>query len=266
MSTKELYELASLDALGFLDDEERRDFERMYAQATPEIQAQIRREQLRYAMQVELLPDVEPPAGLKSKVMSAVRQAIAGVSNEPVATIGPESFSPIQILNQTPFWRAACFAFAAATVVLSLFSVRVNDRSDSIEQALRTNQLYDDIVDDLGPQFVNVLLSREFSDISFAPTATDADSTRPEGRLFANQQQGTAYILLRNLAEMQGEYTLEFTDPEGRVVMSETFVNMGGVVTVPMKLGEGVNPHSARVASPRGVGGESRVILETTDL
>lgn len=266
MSTKELYELASLDALGFLDDEERRDFERLYAQASPEIQAQVRREQLRCAMQVDLLPDVEPPAGLKSRVMSAVRHAIAGVSHEPVAAIGPGGVAPIRAMNQTPFWRAACFAFAAATVVLALFVVNVNQRSDNIADALRTNQLYDAIIDEASPQFVNVLFADNMSRIPFAPTAVDADSAVSEAQFFYDRDQKVGYVMLRNLPDLQSEYTLVFPDAEGEVLMSQTFVNMGGLVPVKVKLREGVTPENAHVMSPRGEGGESRVILKAADL
>ena len=265
MSTKELYELASLDALGFLDDEERRDFEREYAKATPEIQSQIRREQLRHAVQVDLLPEIEPPAGLKSRVLEAVCSAITGVSHEPVGQIGRQDSFRI-VNNQAPFWRAACIAFATASMVLALFVVRVNEKSNEISGMLSDSQLNQQIMDELSPQFVNVLFAENMSRVPFSPIATDADSVIPEAHMFIERDNGSGYVMLRNLPELHSEYTLECRDAYGNIVAKTSFINMGGLIPVPFKSGEGASPVSCRVISPRGVGGESRVILTTDEL
>ncbi len=263
-STRELFELASLDAMGFLDDEERRDFEREYATASPEIQAQLRREQLRYAVQVDLLPEIESPAGLKVRVLERVFQAIAGVSHEPAGRIRPSG--SLQIVNHAPFWRAACIAFAAASVVLGIFVVQVNQNSNNIEGMLLSNQFNAQIMDELSPQFVNVLFAENMSRVPFVPTAVDADTARPEAHMFVDRENGTGYVMLRNLPELQGEYTLEFRDASGNVISTRTFINMGGLVPVPVKAADGVSPENCQILSPRGVGGESRVILTTSDL
>ena len=62
MTTHELLELASLDALGLLDADERESFERAFRAAAPAVQAQIRREQLRAPRSAMNSPAVDPLA------------------------------------------------------------------------------------------------------------------------------------------------------------------------------------------------------------
>jgi hypothetical protein len=57
MTAYELIEMAVLDALGILDEEERASFERAFAAAAPGLQAQVRAEQARLVDLVDLLPD-----------------------------------------------------------------------------------------------------------------------------------------------------------------------------------------------------------------
>ena len=80
MTTHELLELASLDAMGLLDPEEREAFELAFRAAAPALQAQIRREQLRLSYIDGILPVVEPPPGLRARVMAKVREAIESMT------------------------------------------------------------------------------------------------------------------------------------------------------------------------------------------
>ncbi len=130
MTTRELIEHASLDALGLLDESERAAFEAAFQGASPEVQALVRREQKRFADAEALLPDVAPPPGLKYKVLAAMREAIAGIS-APVpedagvlARIGGSSW-----WNSASLWRAACIGFATASVVLGGFFLFVTDQN-----------------------------------------------------------------------------------------------------------------------------------------
>jgi len=266
MTIRELYEMASLDALGLLDHEERRDFEQSLAGATPEVQSQIRREQLRFAQQEDFLPNVEAPAGLRAKVIQAVRDAISAVQHEPVGSIGGVNAANARLLNQAPFWRAACIAFATACGVLSYFMVEVHQQSQEIASMIEANEFHEQIAGTLGPRLTNVLFADQMQRLSFIPTAPDADTLRPQAQMFFDIENGTGHIILRNLPEPQGEYAVQFLDAEGKPIVTEYFINTGGLIPVPVKHVEGMSINRCRIRAPRGIGGEERVILETADM
>lgn len=54
MKTQELIELAVLDAMGLLDEQEREAFDAAFDAAAPAIQAQVRREQTRLSVSEHL--------------------------------------------------------------------------------------------------------------------------------------------------------------------------------------------------------------------
>ena len=94
MMTHELMEMASLDAMGLLDPTERETFELAFQAADPALQAQIRREQLRFSRMDDMLPKVSPPLGLRARVIAAVRGAMESVGSRresdaiPIVEIG----------------------------------------------------------------------------------------------------------------------------------------------------------------------------------
>ena len=88
MKTQELIELAVLDAMGLLDEAEREAFEAGFSSASPAVQAQVRREQTRLCLSEALLPDEEPPAGLRALVVEAVRKAMASVGGAGEGLVG----------------------------------------------------------------------------------------------------------------------------------------------------------------------------------
>ena len=142
MMTRDLFELASLDVLGLLDDEERREFERAFRAAPPAVQAQVRREQLRAAHAVqsdEWLPAVDTPTGLKGRVVSSVREAIdaarAGEFSDHMSRkIG--FFTLALQRNVSPLWRAACIGLLTASAVLGVALVRQSQQYDGIREAI----------------------------------------------------------------------------------------------------------------------------------
>src|SRR5688572_23634462 len=113
MTTQELIELAVLDAMGLLDEEEREAFDGAFGAAAPAVQAQVRREQTRISLSQDLLPDVEPPAGLRSLVLEAVRKAMGQPAERRHrhARLGMLTLMPARQVS--PMWRAASVGFAA---------------------------------------------------------------------------------------------------------------------------------------------------------
>ncbi|XOV76882.1 MAG: hypothetical protein ACFHWZ_08725 [Phycisphaerales bacterium] len=109
MTTQEMIEMASLDALGMLDADERAEFEAAFRAASPSVQAQVRREQKRFADAEHLLPEVDPPAGMKFRVMSAIRDAIIGITagDAEAATRAVSRGSNAGAwFNSTTIWRS----------------------------------------------------------------------------------------------------------------------------------------------------------------
>ncbi|MFM9956518.1 MAG: hypothetical protein ACKVZJ_00440, partial [Phycisphaerales bacterium] len=157
LTTRDLLEYASLDALGLLDEVEREEFDRAFRAASPEVQAMIRREQTRAADIDAWLPRVEPPAGLKHRVVSAWREAVAAVASDfppqPVGSIGP-AMPQVNIGLRTGYiWRAACIGFATATLVLGGFFISSlqlnNDLRTQISQNTNNSHL-----SKFGPGFI----------------------------------------------------------------------------------------------------------------
>ena len=77
MTTRELLELASLDAMGLLDDNEHEAFEGAFRAAAPAVQRQVRREQERLTGDTSTLPDVDPPAELVADLLEPADLVVA---------------------------------------------------------------------------------------------------------------------------------------------------------------------------------------------
>src|SRR5262249_53868009 len=120
MKTQELLELAALDALGLLDENERETFDRAFRAAPPALQAQIRREQTRIAGDDWLLPKVQRPIGLRARVLAAWREAVSAVSNRGRARRLVGSLALLPSRGVSPFWRAGAIGCAAATITMGV--------------------------------------------------------------------------------------------------------------------------------------------------
>src|SRR5688572_1624157 len=118
MTVQQLIELSILDAMGLLDEEERLQFESAFRSASPGVQAHVRREQTRLSRIESLLPEVEPPVGLRALVLEAVRAHMAsevtddGLSSLVIPMARSRSVSPL--------WRAGALGLAAASLMLGI--------------------------------------------------------------------------------------------------------------------------------------------------
>lgn len=210
LTPRDLIELASLDVLGLLDEDERRDFEQALRVSSPEIQAQVRREQLRIASSEAYLPSVETPPGLKLRVMDAVRDAIeavrAGETREHVRrTLGP--FAVRLQRNVSPLWRAASIGFAAATVLLGYFTMRVKENYEEISANLAADQSIAAISEAYSPRIVDLLTDHSVPRITFARGPGAAAAT-PAAALLIDEREDKSYLLYNNLPVVEGGYRL----------------------------------------------------------
>lgn len=165
MTTRELLELALLDAFGVLEESECTDFEAALLAASTGVRAQVRTEQDRI-MRTELaeLAQGEPEASLRERVLEAVLEAKLGEVQEqqsrPLSLHAVEQSSdslPLRghrRLRAVAVWRAAALAFAAASVVFGWSTFRMRAEYESLAQAQADDALFESLAAELGRQFV----------------------------------------------------------------------------------------------------------------
>jgi hypothetical protein len=231
MTTRELLENASLDALGLLEDEEREAFETAFRSATPEIQSQIRREQLRVAEMDRFLPDVEPPAGLRARVLAAVREAIAAVAPGSVDRDTSPVYGPPILgitLRATPVWRAACIGFATATVVLSASFAWMTHQNRQMSSLTGSNEVLGELHDSLGARGLDILARAAVRPVAFE--STDVATASTVAQIYLDPDTGEALLLAKGLPASKTEYRLVVRNPDDSHTRLDQFQSTGGTV------------------------------------
>lgn len=216
LTTRDLFEMASLDVLGLLDEDERRDFEQALRASPPEVQAQIRREQLRMADLEAWLPDVEPAPGLRARVLGALHEAIAAVrdgrTREHLARrVGP--FTLALQRNVSPLWRAAAVALLASTVVLGFNFYRVIRDYGSINDQLVDTAASQRLAAAFGPDAARVFVDPGWTRVAF----TARGESRAAAAIFINEDSGRAKLMVSNLPSIEGGYRLVLLDAQGAI-------------------------------------------------
>ncbi len=224
--TRELIESASLDALGLLDHDERRAFEDAFRAAPPHIQAEVRREQARFAeSELSNLPPIDPPAGLRFKVLAAVRGAIgrATPAHPELRRGSASTLGFVGLWSSAAAWRVASLALASAVVTLGVFgysfmskNVELQANVDTLRGQAQTGQLNGSFpaiafADDrtsidlaVNPAFADALVLPD--EASNAPARIDYSAALRKGTLF-----------LHRLPVAQRNYRVVILDENGRV-------------------------------------------------
>jgi hypothetical protein len=230
MTTRELFELASLDVMGLLDDDERLAFEEGFRSAPPHIQAQLRAEQTRFSEIERLLPKAEPAPGLRARVVAVVKEAISAAS-EPIATIGPAGRMRV---GSAPLWRAACIGFATAALVLGGFSWKVTQDNRLIADMAISNRLSGELANRAGPGFSEMVTRPSVKHVAFSPAAADYTG-KAAAALIIDTETKTAYLVCNGLPVPGGEYQLVIGDDQGNASAITSFHANSGVFYVPIK-------------------------------
>ena len=260
MSTRELLELAALDAMGLLDEEEREGFDTAFRAAPPEVQARVRSEQARFANADHLLPPVEPPAGLRARVMAAVREAISSVRSEDagvIASIG----APIR--NNAPMWRAACIGFATASAVLGVLYLTLAQQNNRM-QTLHAQGTITEMIQDMGPRAKEILMSPDVRPVAFTPAAPDVHES-VTASLFYDGVTGEALLLCEGLPVANGVYTLTLRDGSNASNL-QTIIAEGGFVPTHIVGLDASKLSGLTIEGPARAGGSSETILTVGDL
>jgi len=269
MNTRELFELASLDVLGLLDEQEREAFEQGFKAAPPSVQAQIRREQLRFSEMEKMLPEVEAPTGLRARVIAAVRDAIAAVGSEPIARIGTSSVSH-PVFNSAPLWRAACIGFATAALVLAGFGYKVMGENNLIQDQLASSGTasgFQAMALRAGGIDPARLLASDFCQrVSFSPTAPDAAG--PNGRIDAylliDTQSRKAILACEGLTIGDNTYTLIIESGSGSQLL-ESFKPDAHSFYVPLRDLDPAQLDKLQIRGPGAPGAGGSTVLLRSD-
>lgn len=215
LRTKDLFELASLDALGILDEQERRAFEEAFAAAPPALRAQLRAQQDLMADIAQTLPDAEPPASLRARVLAAVQGAISATRLHEAGRTTP-AILPSRGVSRV--WRAAAIGFAAAAVVFGISTVQMRLQYRELDQAFTTNAATEMFIREFGPRFESLLMAPHTQVVKFAAGQNPAAGATPGmAVLILDPQTKSGQFLAKDLPENGGSYSLVVVGPDGQV-------------------------------------------------
>ena len=210
MTPRQLLELASLDALGLLDDVESALYTRSFHDAPATVQDEVLRLQVVIANDHLLLPGEDPDPDLRERVLKAVADALArDDSLAPLARIGRQRRERdrdgngrrvhIRLGGSGQFWRAASFALAGVSLIMGYFLAIGRQAS---------NELYDAFIWDDTKKLAVLLtapatefLLDESEKVNLEPVD---DSAEYDASLYVNHEAGRVLILVSDLPDTDG--------------------------------------------------------------
>ncbi|MBL9033060.1 MAG: hypothetical protein JNM80_15285 [Phycisphaerae bacterium] len=243
MSVQDLIELSILDAMGLLDDQERRAFDAAFAGAAPAVQAQVRREQTRLCRIEALLPDELPPAGLRAAVLEAVRREIATADRAVAPPL-------LKSRGVSPVWRAAAMGLAAAAVILSIATFQFVSEYERLAQQVKSDSLLEGLSRQFSPEYVrDVLFDRDTTRVVFTPS----EGAAGQASLFYNPDWREAEFFCSSFATKPGQtLRVAVVDEQGRIVnVLHEFTSSGGIERIGLKF-QGRPERIALVSFDRG--------------
>ncbi|MBC7833610.1 MAG: hypothetical protein H7Y88_00735 [Phycisphaerales bacterium] len=216
MTTHELLELAGLDALGLLDERERESFDRGFAAAPPALQAQIRREQARFARADGTLPEVDAPVSLRARVIAAVRDAV-----QAMAGSHERSFTLMPSRGVARVWRAAAIGCATAAIVFGFTTLQMRSQFEAVNERIAANFQSDQWIRELGPRFEQMLFDPSTRFVKFTgDSAGEAAAVQGKAVMLIDPESGRALFHCRDLPPTTGEFSLAVVDEQGNIVGS----------------------------------------------
>ena len=267
MTTHELLEHVSLDAMGLLDLDEREAFERAFRAASPALQAQIRREQLRLSHMDDVLPAVDLPPGLRARVMAAVREAIDSMSIRKFSGGAGGAIVPDlrRAYGVSRLWRVGAIACAAASVVLGLSVLQMRFDFADIQTGGRNQVAYDAILKDFGVNFSQSMFDPHTRFVQFSADPV-AEGSPFGGRalLIVEGETGKGQLFLKDLPEAGAEYEVVVVDESGREAIADVTIRATGTGVEFRDLG------TISVESTREVGirlrGQAAMLLRSSGI
>lgn len=250
MSLKDLLELAHLDALGLLDEDDQRRFERAFVAAPPALKDQVRAEQARWADMDPILPRVEPPADLRDRVLAAVEQAMI----RDVAlgdSMGDDIFPAHRVSSH---WRTGAVALLSVLVIFVGAFSYVYSINDRMREAINQNT-------DANRYLATWGTSDHLRDSLFEPGVVHSyfhpvdETITARASIYVSKDWTTNKLFVEGLPSPQGA-TLRVcvVDEKNNVVREVASFTSDGSLTrcdLPGTLGNGTRV--AILAAPRGM-------------
>jgi hypothetical protein len=234
MTLQELIELAILDAMGLLDEEERIAFELAFRASAPAVQSQVRREQTRLSRIESILPEVTPPAGLRAAVVEAVRREMASAEGKNPALMLANSM--VRPRGVSRIWRAGSLGLAAAVVVLGVVTFRLDAQYKDLKVQLDNDEVLKVVSRELGPSFVrNVLFSKDTKRIILSPKAS---GYKGMASVWVNNEWKDGLFFCNAMPTPQGSnFKIAIVDANDRIVRElATFESNGALKPVKLHL------------------------------
>lgn len=267
MNHRELLENALLDVLQMLDEDEQAAFNEAFDAAPPHLQAQVRREQTRFARMESMLPDVSPPESLRARVIEAVRAAIAGQQITDAETAlrlhDPDAISRLPAMTHrrkvAAVWRAAAFGCAAAAIVFGVMTIRLQGLLGDIRS--QEDVLLSAMRDKFGPEYLTDALVDDATErITLTGTGATIQSDA-KAALWFNPDWRTAKLFGINLPATTGsKYKLVIVDENDQPVsVISEFTFTGGLLNEEVPITIALD--GERLAIVSGSEGEADSVL-----
>ena len=235
----ELLELAALDAMGHLDDYEQSLFTRSFHDAPASVQEEIKEFQAALVADPALLPDVEPPAELRQRVLDAVNFAVEQDSHRlaPLATIGrgrrsgeetedDESHFGMATMN---FWRVASFVLAGSLIIALYFFADAYQHGKTVSEIALNNETEQQLEEYIGPTFREFVGNPNCRKVALV----DADdSFGGHAVLYLNENTNEAFLIAIGMPETDELYTLHVSTGDGERNAVRGFEAQGGILGV----------------------------------
>lgn len=220
LSAHELMEMANLDVLGLLDSDERELFETSFRAASPGVQAQVRREQLRLTRMDTLLPDIEAPLGLRARVLAALREAAESLTPQ---RRGDSSTRAITGMTPMPrssgvnrVWRIGAIASAAASIVFAFSTFQMRSDYQALADHLSSNALNDHILRDFGVKFDQAFFSSSARLVAFVSNQDSTAGAHSRATMLIEPASNSGNLFCKDLPG-SGEYELVALNEAGKV-------------------------------------------------
>ncbi|GIW74281.1 MAG: hypothetical protein KatS3mg103_0803 [Phycisphaerales bacterium] len=219
MNTRDLIELAVLDALGMLDQAEAEAFDAAFRAAPPAIQARVREEQARMANLEDLLPNVRPDPALRQRVVTAVREAmlaraVADAAERDDLADGPLALRQSRGVSRA--WRIGAIAAAAAAVAFGVAFGHATMRYNNLNQRFESNLAVEGAIQAYGPETMEMMLRPH---VAKAVQFTPVDPQSPiEVNIRYLDERGLGFIHCGRLPTEPGvEYALVHVNDNGQI-------------------------------------------------
>ena len=228
----ELVEMATLDAFGLLPPVDAVRFERAFMAAPADVQSELRRLQSNFVDNELLLPEEEPDAALRDRVLAAVSHTIEVESDRlaPLATIGQPAatdmadphfettMDPVTATTAvTPrphasvwTWRMAALILLGVTISLAIFGSDAYRQSKLLANAYIGKVTIDNIEEQVGPQFTEFVANPNCH-MHYMVSSNGIGMMR----LAVNERTGEAFVLGLDLDPTIGLGELRLIDQNG---------------------------------------------------